>query len=226
MNKLKIIDGTTLKIIAMICMVFDHVGDNIFPSQTWMRIIGRIALPLFAFCISEGYIHTKDKKKYLKRLGIFALISEIPFNLLTNKTIFSINHQNVMVTFFIAILSLIVFDKITKSKNKISYIFGTLIVLIFGIISLILKTDYNLFAVLLVFIYYVFNKKGKNISNIIGTIYQLIFRNVGIYIFGALSFIPILMYNGKKGKGMKWLFYIFYPGHMLVIYLITLLLNK
>ena len=225
MKKLKIIDGTTLKIIAMICMVFDHLGDNIFLSQTWMRIIGRIALPLFAFCISEGYIHTKDKKRYLKRLLLFSIISEIPFNLLLNGSIFYLEHQNVILTFSIAVLSLIIFDKITSNKKKISYVFGTIIVLLFAVISLILKTDYNLFAVLLVFIYYVFNSKGNNVRNIIGTVYQLLLRNVGIYIYGALSCIPIFLYNGKKGKGIKWLFYIFYPGHMLIIYLIKILIK-
>ena len=225
MKKLKIIDGTTLKIIAMICMLFDHLGDNIFLSQTWMRIIGRIALPLFAFCISEGYIHTKDKKRYLKRLLLFSIISEIPFNLLLNGTIIYLEHQNVILTFSIAVLSLIIFDKITTNKKKISYVFGTFIVLLFAVISLLLKTDYNLFAVLLVFIYYVFNSKGNNIRNIIGTVYQLLLRNVGIYIFGALSCIPIFLYNGKKGKGIKWLFYIFYPGHMLIIYLIKILIK-
>ena len=225
MNKLKVIDGTTLKIIAMICMVFDHLGDNVFPEQTWMRIIGRIALPLFAFCISEGYIHTKDKKRYLKRLAVFALISEIPFNLLFNGTIFYLGHQNVILTFFIAILSLIVFDKITQNKKKISYVFGAFIVILFGVLALILKTDYNFFAVSLVFIYYVFNNKSNNVRNVIGTIYQLLIRNVGIYIYGALSCIPIFLYNGKKGKGIKWLFYVFYPGHMLIIYLIKILIK-
>ena len=225
MKKLKIIDGTTLKIIAMICMLFDHLGDNIFLSQTWMRIIGRIALPLFAFCISEGYIHTKDKKRYLKRLFLFSIISEIPFNLLLNGSIIYLEHQNVILTFSIAVLSLIVFDKITTNKKKISYVFGTFIVLLFAVISLLLKTDYNLFAVLLVFIYYVFNSKGNNIRNIIGTVYQLLLRNVGIYIFGALSCIPIFLYNEKKGKGIKWLFYIFYPGHMLIIYIIKILIK-
>jgi hypothetical protein len=206
-------------------MVFDHLGDNIFPEQTWMRIIGRIALPLFAFCISEGYIHTKDKKRYLKRLAVFALVSEIPFNLLFNGTIFYLGHQNVILTFFIAILSLIVFDKITQNKKKISFVFGTFIVILFGFLALILKTDYNFFAVSLVFIYCVFNNKGNNVRNVIGTIYQLLIRNVGIYIYGALSCIPIFLYNGKKGKGIKWLFYVFYPGHMLIIYLIRILIK-
>lgn len=80
-KKYQILDGTALKIIAMISMVFDHVGDLFFPDLMWPRMIGRLAMPLFSFSIAEGYLHTGDKIKYLCRLGIFALISEIPFDL-------------------------------------------------------------------------------------------------------------------------------------------------
>ena len=77
----QILDGTMLKVLAMISMVFDHVGDMFFPGVAWLRMVGRLAMPIFAFFIAEGYSHTHDKKKYLKRMGIFALISEIPFDL-------------------------------------------------------------------------------------------------------------------------------------------------
>ena len=71
-KKYQILDGTTLKLIAMISMVFDHVGDMFFPDAVWPRMIGRLAMPVFSFCIAEGYTHTKDKKKYLCRIGVFA----------------------------------------------------------------------------------------------------------------------------------------------------------
>ena len=77
----QILDGTMLKLIAMTSMVFDHAGDLFFHDQLWMRMIGRLAMPLFSFCIAEGYRYTKDRKKYLLRMGLFALISEIPFDL-------------------------------------------------------------------------------------------------------------------------------------------------
>ena len=85
-GRYKLLDGTMLKLIAMISMVSDHVGDSFFPDQIWMRIIGRMALPIFAFCTAEGFIHTHDRMKYLRRMGIFALISEIPFDLTTPPT--------------------------------------------------------------------------------------------------------------------------------------------
>ena len=80
-KKYQILDGTMLKIIAMVSMVFDHVGDLFLPGVMWLRMIGRLAMPLFSFCIAEGYAHTRDKSRYLLRMGIFALISEVPFDL-------------------------------------------------------------------------------------------------------------------------------------------------
>ena len=67
---IRCLDGTMLKIIAMISMVIDHVGDMFFPELLWLRMIGRLAMPVFAFCITEGYIHTRNRKKYLLRMGI------------------------------------------------------------------------------------------------------------------------------------------------------------
>lgn len=71
LKKIQILDGMMLKIIAMISMIFDHAGDMFFPEADWFRMVGRLAMPLFSFCIAEGYIHTHDRKKYVIRMGIF-----------------------------------------------------------------------------------------------------------------------------------------------------------
>lgn len=217
-NKIGFLDGTALKLIAMISMVFDHVGDNFFPELTWMRIIGRIAMPVFAFCISEGYIHTHDRKKYLMRMGIFALISELPFDLVTAGRL-EYTHQNIMYTFFLAILALMVFDRLVSGKNKtVGKILGTLAVLMFCALSLVTGADYNVYAVGLVFLFYLFGDNHVWLRSGVGAVLHLLVRNVGIYLWGLLGFVPLLFYNGKKGKGLKWLFYVFYPGHLLVIW--------
>ena len=110
-KKVQMLDGTTLKIIAMISMAFDHVGDMFFPSVMWPRMIGRLAMPIFSFFIAEGFAHTRDKKKYLGRLGLFALISEIPFDLAFDGRL-GLGHQNIMLTFFLAASALLLFDRI------------------------------------------------------------------------------------------------------------------
>lgn len=218
------LDGTTLKLIAMISMVFDHVGDNFFPGQTWMRIVGRIAMPIFAFCIAEGFTHTRDRKKYLLRMGVFALVSELPFDLLTAGRL-GFAHQNVMVTFFLAILALLCYDRITggrRSPGRVALGIGA--VLAFMALALILRTDYSFYGVGLVFLFYVLREKKLWLRNLAGMIYHALSQNVGIYLFGLLGFLPLFFYNGKKGRGLKWLFYIFYPGHLLLLWLLKLAL--
>lgn len=225
MKKIQILDGTMLKIIAVICMVFDHVGDALFPSQMWLRAIGRIAFPIFAFCVSEGYIHSKDRLTYLIRIGVFALISEIPFNLFVSGNLIHLDYQNVMFTFFIAILALVSYDKITENKKVMSYIIGIITVLLFAIVALIFGTDYGLYGVLLVFCFYVLKNINYSLKVFFSTLLQLLFNSVGVYIYTIFSFVPLLLYNGKKGKGLKWLFYVFYPSHLLLLYFLKVLIK-
>ena len=229
--KFQILDQTWLKLIAMISMVFDHVGDMFFPEALWPRMIGRLAMPLFAFCISEGYIHTRDRNKYMIRLGIFALISEIPFDLAFDGRI-GLGHQNIMLTFFMSVIALRIFDLIRgewdETTGKYSTgktILGCLVIIAMAALALVVKADYTVFAVISVFLFYVFKDSSSIIRSGIGVAFLALTRTMGYYCTTGLSFIPLAMYNGKKGKGLKWLFYAFYPGHLLVLYLIKLFIK-
>ena len=97
------ITSATLHILAMVFMLCDHLWGTIVPGNDWLTCVGRLAYPIFAFMIVEGYFHTKNLKKYVLRLLIFALISEIPFNLAVGGAFFNPVHQNVLWTFLIAI---------------------------------------------------------------------------------------------------------------------------
>ncbi len=221
----QILDGTALKLLAMVSMVFDHVGDNFFPDQVWMRVIGRIALPIFAFCVAEGFCHTRDKKRYLLRMGLFACISEVPFDLVTAGKLLEFGHQNIMASFFWAILALLCFEAVTgPSPSRGRFALGVGVLLLFVAASLPLGLDYNMVAVGLICIYYLLRHKALALRNAVAMVYHALLRNVGIYWFGLLGFLPIFLYNGQRGKGLKWLFYGFYPGHLLLIYLLRSLL--
>ena len=222
LEKLRILDGTSLKLIAMISMVFDHVGDMFFPDALWMRMIGRLAMPLFSFCIAEGYAHTKNKQRYLLRIGVFALVSEIPFDLAFEGRV-GLGHQNIMLSFFLAILALMVFDRIRgegKEHAAGKTLLGILCVCAVAVLALVLRADYTLFAVLAVFLFYVLRNRHPLLRCGVGVGFLALTRTVGYYRATGLSLIPLLLYNGKRGRGLKWLFYAFYPGHLLLLYLL------
>lgn len=227
-NRIRFLDGTMLKIIAMVSMVVDHVGDMFFPGLLWPRMIGRLAMPIFSFCIAEGYIHTKDKNKYLLRMGIFALVSEVPFDLAFEGNI-SMAHQNIMLTFFLAILALKFFDLIRGEKKEDTgkysagkTILGTLSVIAIAVIALLVKADYTIFAVIAVFLFYVLKDVGQTVRMGAGVAFLALTRTIGYYCATGFSFIPLFLYNGKRGKGLKWILYVFYPGHLLLLYFIKM----
>ena len=235
----KIINNNTLKIIAMILMLLDHLWGTIIPGNQWMTLIGRMAFPIFAFLIVEGFFHTSDLKKYMKRLFIFGLISEIPFNLIYTGSIIFPFHQNVMFTLLLGLLIINEIDKLKNTKEIKKKIIPILKIFLFLLISIIGFVDYGVTGVLTIVVFYLFRGFklawiGQLISLILLYIVffegQSVIFNIFNYEYflplqsiGVLSLIFIWLYNGEKGKNnklIKYLFYSFYPVHMLVIYLI------
>jgi len=224
-NKIKILNNTSIKLIAFSIMLFNHVGIIFFPNSDIFLKIGEISFPLFAFCIAEGFHYTKNRKKYLRNLLIFALISEIFFDFAFFNKIYWL-HQNVLFTMFSSVLFLMIYEKINSINQSISnktmitnllYILALLTtLLIFLLISTISCTDHNTYGLLLIFILYVFRDKP---------IIKYIFSFIILYIsFGykySLLSIPIMMlYNGKRGLNLKYFFYLFYPLHLLILIII------
>lgn len=218
-----------LKIIGIITMLFDHIGDSILGEFSFLNLIGRIAFPLFAFQAVQGYIHTKDFKKHLIKMIVFACISQIPFMLFLS-TFTDTFMFNIFFTFTLALIALYFYDKV---KNKL---LGFIIVLCITIIAEFIKVDYGAFGILLIFSFYFF--KDKPILITIST-FILCFGNyiIDIISYPSLSFIYILcafftflpsililFYNKKEGPKTKYFFYIFYPLHLLILYFIHMAL--
>jgi len=224
-TSLQVLDETTLKLIALVSMVIDHVASLFFPEAMWMRVIGRIAMPIFSFCIAEGYIYTRDTKKYLMRLGLFALISEIPYDLAFFRKLDLID-QNILFTFFLAVLSLMIFDWLEERyKGTLGMALGTAAVIAVGVASVFLHANYNFTVVGLVFVFYILADKGPFIRYSGGIGFYALMRNMGIYRWGLLGFVPIMLYNRQRGRGLKLLFYYFYPVHLVILYLLRLILK-
>lgn len=239
MKKIKFINSNSLKIIAMILMLIDHLWATIIPGNQWMTNVGRLAFPIFAFLIVEGFIHTSDFKKYAKRLFIFGLISEIPFNLIYTGSLIFPFHQNVMFTLLLGLLCINEIDKIKNNKNCKTIIVGILKILGLLLIGAVGFVDYGVTGILTIIVFYIFrNFKFAWLGQLISLIllYVVFFKGQSVIInvfgfeyflplqgLGVLSLIPIWLYNGEKGKKNKLLqysFYAFYPVHMLCIYMI------
>ncbi len=230
---LKYFSNAHLKIMAILFMVIDHIAfvllSNTDKLYLMMRLIGRLSFPIFAFLIAEGFFYTKNVKKYITRLSIFALLSEIPYDLVFNQTWFEIRSQNVFLTLLLGLIAIRIFDKYRNQDIYLSYI--SLILFVF--LSMLLRTDYNFAAILMIFIFYYFRGHFLKISiNIIliNTLLVILSLNTGnsfefiqiIQLFAVLSLFFIYFYNHKKGYQMKYLFYIFYPVHLLILYFIEL----
>lgn len=235
-----------LKIIALITMFCDHFGDAFIGHFSFFNLIGRIAFPIFAFQISEGFLHTKDIKKYFLRLGIFAIISQIPFSLFTQKFLNSDTLSlNVFFTLLLGLLGIFLYKYITDlfqkyNENKkldklvsihLDKILGIVVVLLISYVAELLNTDYGFWGVLVIFAFYLF--KNDKLAMIISFITLCIIKygiqiiqygyNIGyvlLGIFTALSIVFIGLYNGKQGKKIKYILYIFYPVHLLLLYFI------
>ena len=218
-----------LKIIGVIAMLFDHVGDAILGRFSFFNLIGRIAFPIFAFQLAIGYTYTKDLKKHIIKLFIFAIISQIPFMLFLS-TFTNDFYLNIFFTFLLATFAMFFYD---KSKNKV---LGFISVIFISIIAELVKVDYGAFGVLLIFIFYIFKDKkiymsiatfilcfSKYIISII-SFPVFYFQYILLAFFTFLSTIFILFYNGKEGPKTKYFFYIFYPLHLLILYFLHMAL--
>lgn len=159
-NKFAGLSSATLHIMAMIFMLLDHMWATVL-AYDWMTCVGRIAFPIFAFMIVEGFYHTKSIKKYMLRMLIFALISEIPFNLMYGGEIFYPVHQNVMWTFLIALGGLWLMEK-ARSKKPWLFVLICVGVSILGfLLGYALFVDYYGCGILTVFIFYFFYRDRK-----------------------------------------------------------------
>ena len=229
-----------LKIIALISMFFDHFGDAFIRHFSFFNLIGRIAFPIFAFQISEGYIHTKSIKKYVMRLFIFAIISQLPFNLFLQKFLpTSTSKLNIFFTLLLGLICMIIYDFFINFKGKIMEhklfnieirsIIGIIASFITAYIGEILHVDYGFWGVIVIFSFYLFkNNKLAMIISYIGlciTRYGIFIILKGFYInyiysciFTILPILFIAFYNGKQSYKIKYLLYLFYPIHLLIFY--------
>jgi len=232
----------TIKMIAILTMLIDHAGA-VFDLPIETRIIGRIAFPLFVYLIAEGCKHTKSMEKYMLRLGIFALISEVPFDLAFNQIpnqplrVDFLNNTNIFYTLFLGVACVYVFRKLSgKIILSPRWILSLFSVIPFTLAADWLSTDYGFIGVLFIFCMALFDEhKPMQLAAMTMFIFWLYFPGVITVDFSAslipfymlmscLLAVPIMAFaNGKHGRSAKWGFYLVYPAHLLLFWALALL---
>ena len=204
------LDSFQLKCIAIVSMALDHTGAVLYPSQIWLRCLGRIAFPIFCFLIVEGFFHTHDVRRYMGRLGVFALISEIPYDLAFRGVPLEYAHQNVFFTLLIGIGMMVLLERNREWPVK------AVILLLAMWLAVLIRSDYNFRGVLLIFVFYIFHE-SRWLAVTAGGFWNFLYQGV-IQKYGVLSVLPLALYNRERGRKMKYFFYIFYPVHLLLLY--------
>ncbi len=224
--------ASDIKIFAMICMLLDHLWATVVPGNLWMTCVGRLAFPVFAFQIAEGYRKTSDLRAYVKRLLFWAVVTEIPFNLMTGGGIFNPFHQNVLWTMLLGLWVIHAFEKLRLEPCPRRYMQVIGVVFAALLLSIIGFTDYSAAGVLLVAAFGLLRgqkleKPGQavamwyvNCVMLKGQFIPIGTFELQVQSFALLALIPIWLYDGRqglRGKGWKLFAYAYYPAHMLLI---------
>lgn len=233
LDKLRIFSGAQLKYIAFLSMLADHVNKAlIYPFLSGegilqrisdaFDILGRIAFPLFAFFLVEGFFKTGNRKKYLASLLIFGIISEIPFDMALSGVFFEPNSNNIMFTLALMLITIWTIDILKEKMQNMSkytwYPVSFVIVGIMCIISMVTGLDYEYHAIMIGYLFYIFYNK-RVFAIFLG--YLAIFKEV----WSLLGFSLILTYNRKRGKQNKLFNYCFYPVHLLILGILRIYLK-
>lgn len=211
------LDGTVLKLIACLSMFIDHLGAVCFSGMMGFRIIGRLAFPIYCFLLVEGAVHTRNMKKYILRMGIFALISEVPFDLAFYHRLVYTGHQNVFFTLGLGLLAIWFLEHPIEQLDIPDVLYKLLVIIAAGLIAEFFNTDYGFTGIAVICIFY-YLRGQPQLKYPIAVI--LLAAMGGVEVYAVLALIPILLYNGQRGrqtKAMQYGFYIFYPAHLLLI---------
>ncbi|MCB6341423.1 TraX family protein [Enterocloster lavalensis] len=230
--------GNQLKLIGMLAMFADHIGAVVIQcgilhgrdalacsaiiatasGQRWLlvgkvcRYAGRLAFPIFAFLLVEGFRHSRNRAFYALRIGVLALVSEIPFDLAVYNTWFYPGYQNVLFTLLIGIV-------VMEGLELLDNLFLQIVVIAGGCgLAWVIKSDYSVLGVLLIAGLYWF--RHNDVGQLVCGVALSAAESLNYYCVSALAYVPIVLYNGRRGaQEFKYLFYVIYPVHLLALHL-------
>lgn len=228
-----------LKLIAISTMFIDHLGLMLYvnivdemviwyhPWAIYMRFIGRVAFPIFAFLTAQGCLYTRDIKKYAMRLGLFALISQVPYAMVKQDDL--LEGINIFGTLMLSVLLIWGYQQFFEGRVLIKKIMYGLFFTGALWLAYYVQVDYGYKGVLGIFILYLVTKYSKRRLYTMLALVGMLFAIYGDSIFllyGLISLVPIGLYNHKLGKKLRWVFYGFYPGHLLFLVVLRLVIMR
>ena len=223
-----------LHLLAMGLMLCDHICLALMPDRVWMTCVGRLAFPIFAFLVAEGFVRTRSRARYARRLLIFALVSEVPFDLLAAGRPVYPFHQNVLWTFLIALGCMQLLEWAKADPRPAARLVVSAGAVLGGFLAgTAFMVDYFGPGVWTVLVFYLF--RGDGWRQRLGQLLCLLLLNgwllagqtvllgglaLPIQAFAVLALPFIWLYRGRQGphgRTVRWLFYGFYPAHLLVL---------
>lgn len=225
------LSGTALKLIACVTMLIDHIGAScieagvgtaancpvgLLEMDRILRLIGRLAFPIFCFLLVEGFLHTHDVKKYIQRLLLFGVVSEIPFDRAFFRVPFYGGHQNVYWTLALGMIAMAAMQHFQDAAGRLTWQGGAAAVAC-ALAAELAATDYGAIGVALIAALYL-TRNSRTQQSILGA---------GMMLFeltAPLAFVLTWFYNGQRGRcprWAKWAFYLFYPVHLVVLGVLT-----
>ena len=228
--------GSTLKWLAIFLMFIDHVGASLLEvfvlngygnspmaglvqnvglwwnTDRILRYVGRSAFPIFCFLLVEGAVHTRDTRKYAQRLAVFALISELPFNLALHNTVFWWNHQNVFFTLLLGLLVIWAFQRGAGREWR-----GLLALGAAAVLAELGHTDYGATGILVIVLMYLLREQR---IPALALSWLLLILGEKMELYALPGFLALLLYNGSRGRQPRYFFYWFYPAHLLLFWLL------
>ena len=220
-----LLNRNVLKILALISMTLDHIGLQLFARHQIFRIVGRLAFPIFAYMIAEGCTYTRNKKRYLVSIGIVALLCQTVYFFALNSL-----YQCIFVTFTLSVILIYAFSNALEKKDSKSLLIAVFLYLLVVFITeylpaILNKTDfyvdYGFLGVMLPVVVYF--SKGRVTKLLVAAVCLVLLSiaNGGVQWYSLVALPLLALYNGDKGQlNLKWMFYIYYPLHLVIIYLI------
>ena len=223
------LSNNQLKILAMVAMTLDHIGAYLFPNVLWLRLVGRLAFPIYAFMIAEGCRHTRSPARYLGCLAGLAIVCQVVSFIAMGSL-----YQCIMVTFSLSVGLILLINYARKKQNVLSWLLVAFAILLtsflcHGLPIFLSNTDYcvdyGFVGVMTPVLIYLCATKSAQLTALTLCLAGLCLTVWDGQIFALPAVLLIALYNGTRGKWkLKWFFYFFYPVHLVLIYLVGIFL--